>query len=44
MGPINNISALVQILAWRQPGDKALSEAMMIIFIDAHMCHSALMR
>ena len=25
-GPINNIPALVQIMAWRQPGDKPLSE------------------
>ena len=28
--PINNIPALVQIMAWRRPGDKPLSEAMMI--------------
>ena len=28
-GPINNIPALVQIMAWRRPGDKPLSEAMM---------------
>ena len=25
-GPINNISALVQMMAWRRPGDKPLSE------------------
>ena len=25
-GLINNIPALVQIMAWRRPGDKALSE------------------
>ena len=24
-GPINNISSLVQIMAWRRPGDKPLS-------------------
>ena len=24
--PINNIPALVQIMAWRRPGDKPLSE------------------
>ena len=24
-GPINNIPALVQIMAWRRPGDKPLS-------------------
>ena len=30
-GPINNISALVQIIAWRRPGDKSLSYQMMVI-------------
>ena len=29
-GPINNIPALVQIMAWRWPGDKLLSEPMMV--------------
>ena len=29
-GPINNNPALVQIMAWRRPGDKPLSEAMMV--------------
>ena len=29
-GPINDITALVQIMAWRRPGDKPLSEAMMV--------------
>ena len=28
-GSINNIPALVQIMAWRRPGDKPLSESMM---------------
>ena len=28
-GPINNIPALPQIVAWRRPGDKPLSEPMM---------------
>ena len=28
--PINNIPALVQIMAWRRPGDKPLSESMMV--------------
>ena len=28
--PINNIPALVQIMAWRRPGDKPLSEPMML--------------
>ena len=27
--PINNISSLLQIMAWHQPGDKPLSEPMM---------------
>ena len=29
-GPINNIPALVQIMAWPRPGDTPLSEAMMV--------------
>ena len=29
-GPINNIPALVQIMAWHQPGDKPLSEPMVV--------------
>ena len=29
-GVINNIPALVQIMAWRRPGDKPLSEPMMV--------------
>ena len=28
--PINNIPALVQIMAWRRPGDKPLSETMTV--------------
>ena len=31
--PINNIPALVQILAWRRLGDKPLSEPIMIILL-----------
>ena len=27
-GPFNNISAMIQIMAWRRPGDKPLSEPM----------------
>ena len=41
--PINNIPALVQIMAWRRPGDKPLSEPMMARFNDAYMRHSASM-
>ena len=36
-GPINNIPALVQIMAWRRPGNKPLSEPMMIISLT-HIC------
>ena len=36
-GPINNIPALVQIMAWRQPGDKPLSEPMMFSLLT-HIC------
>ena len=36
-GPNNNIPALVQIMAWRRPGDKPLSEAMMVSF-PTHIC------
>ena len=38
-GPVNNIPALVQIMAWRRPGDKPLSEPMMIILL-MHICVS----
>ena len=34
---INNISALVQIMAWRRPGDKPLSEPMMVSLLT-HIC------
>ena len=37
--PINNITALVQIIAWRRPGDNPLSEPMMTQFTDACMRH-----
>ena len=36
-GPINNISAMVQIMAWRRPGDKPLSEPMMVSLLT-HIC------
>ena len=36
-GPINNIPALVQIMAWRCPGDKPVSEPM-LIFVLMHIC------
>ena len=34
---INNIPALVQIMAWRRPGDKPLSETMMVS-LPTHIC------
>ena len=36
-GPINKVPALVQIIAWRRPGDKPLSEPMMIR-LPTHIC------
>ena len=37
MGPINNIPALVQIMACRRPGDKPLSGLMMVSLLT-HIC------
>ena len=31
--PINNIPALVEIIAWRRPGDKPLSQPMVVILL-----------
>ena len=36
-GPINNIPALVQVMAWRRPGEKPLSEPM-LVFVPTHIC------
>ena len=36
-GLINNILTLVQIMAWRRPGDKPLSEPMMVNLLT-HIC------
>ena len=36
-GPIKNIPALVQIMAWRRPGDKPLSEPMIVVLLT-HIC------
>ena len=35
--PINNIQALVQIMPWRRPGDKPLSEPM-LVRLPTHKC------
>ena len=40
-GPINNMPALVQIMAWCQPGDKPLSEPMMVRLPMGYMHHLA---
>ena len=34
---VNNIPALIQIMAWQQPGDKPLSEPMMVNLL-MHVC------
>ena len=36
-GPINNIPSLLQIMAWHRPGDKPLSEPMMVK-LPTHIC------
>ena len=36
-GSINNIPALVQVMAWRRPGDKPLSGPMMVR-LPTHIC------
>ena len=36
-GPINNILTLVQIMAWRRPGDRPLSEPMVVSLLT-HIC------
>ena len=36
-GPINNMPALGQIMAWRRPGDKPLTEPMMVRLLT-HVC------
>ena len=39
MSPSNNIPALFQIMAWRLPGDKPLSETMLVSLLT-HICVS----
>ena len=38
-GPIDNKSALAQVMAWRRTGDKRLPEPMFDGFADAYMWH-----
>ena len=39
--PINNFPAMVQMMAWRRPGDKPLSETMLAYVTDAYTGRSA---
>ena len=41
-GPINNTQAFVQLFAWRQPGNKPLSEPLMVSLLT-DMRHSVSM-
>ena len=36
-GPLNNITTLVQIMAWRRPGGKPLPEPMLATLVT-HIC------
>ena len=38
-GPIDNTTALVQVMAWRRTGDKPLPEPMMTQFTHVYMQH-----
>ena len=40
---VNNIAALVQMIALHRPGDKQSSAPMLVYFVDAYMRHSASM-
>ena len=42
-GSNDSKSALVQVMAWRQIGDKPLPEQMMTQFTDAYMQHQGVM-
>ena len=37
MGPIDNMSAMVNFVAWHQSGDKPLPKTVMIQIPDAHL-------
>ena len=39
MSPVDNKTALIQVMAWRRTGDKPLHGLMMTQFIDAYMRH-----
>ena len=40
---MDNDSALVQVMAWRQTGDEPVPEPMLAHFSDGYMRHSGLM-
>ena len=42
-GPIDNNSALVQVMTWHRRGNKPLDKPMMVQFTDAYMRHPASM-
>ena len=42
-GPVDDTSALDQLVFWYQTGDKPLPESMMAQFIDAYVHHSTSM-
>ena len=42
-GPIDNMAALVQLMAWCRTGDKPLPDSMLTQFTDAYMGHSGQM-
>ena len=43
-GLVDNIPAFVQIMAWRRTGEKPLCEPKMILFTNAYMPYSVLVR
>ena len=42
-GPIINMTALVQMMAWHRTGDKPLSELMLAYFTDVYKLNAASM-
>ena len=38
-GPIDNISVMVQVMAWHRTGDKPLPETVLTQIIDAYIRH-----
>ena len=41
LGLINDIIALIQVMAWRRTGEKPFCESMVVCFADAYMRRSA---